>query len=138
MKISLKAAEAILKEAKAKAIEIQVPMCIAVVDDGGYLKTFLRMDGAYLGSIDVALKKAKTAILFNMNSEALWEHCKPGAPAEGLPATNDVLVTFAGGIPLKDAQDELIGAIGVSGGSVEQDYAVAVAGVSAIKKLGET
>ena len=83
------------------------------------------MDGAVLGSIDIAIKKAKTAVLFGMNSEAVGEFCKPGAPAQGLAATNNVLVVFAGGVPIKDARGSVIGAVGVSGGAVDQDYDVA-------------
>ena len=81
----------------AKAIG--VPMNIAVLDAGGALNSFLRMDGALLGSIDIALGKAKTAALFGMNSEAVGEFCKPGGTSPGLEQTNGGLVVFAGGIP---------------------------------------
>ena len=91
------------------------------------------MDGAWLGSIDVAMKKARTSVLFEAETQAVWEVCKPGAQAHGLERTNDGLVTFAGGIPLKAADGKLIGAIGVSGGQVDQDYEVAGAGVTALK-----
>jgi uncharacterized protein GlcG (DUF336 family) len=120
-----------IERAQAKARAIAVPVNIAVVDSGGHLKEFVRMDGAVLGSIDIALKKAKTAILFGANSEAIWDYCKPGGMAPGLEATNGGLIPFAGGIPLRDERGEIIGAIGVSGGMVEQDYAVALAGASA-------
>jgi uncharacterized protein GlcG (DUF336 family) len=123
----LKLADAIVRLGIAKAIEIGVPMNIAVLDDGGHLKAFCRMDGALLGSIDVALKKAKTAALFAMNSEAVGEFCKPGGSSPGLAATNDVLVVFAGGIPIRDSGGVTIGSVGVSGGAVDQDYAVALA-----------
>jgi uncharacterized protein GlcG (DUF336 family) len=127
MQITSQQAQAVIAAGAAKASEIGVPMNIAVLDAGGHLKAFARMDGAVLGSIDIALKKAKTAILFGMNSEAVGEFCKPGAPAQGLAATNDVLVVFAGGIPVKNAAGEMIGGVGVSGGAVDQDYAVALA-----------
>jgi uncharacterized protein GlcG (DUF336 family) len=131
MKATVEQAQAIAKAAAAKAVEIEVPMNIAILDAGGHLKFFLRMDGAVLGSIDIAMKKAKTAVLFEVNSEAVWEYCKPGAPAQGLQMTNDILATFAGGIPLKTRTGDMLGAIGVSGGTVSQDAQVAAAGASA-------
>lgn len=123
-------ARAVIAAGGAKADEIGVPMNIAVLDGGGHLKAFARMDGAVLGSIDI-LKKAKTAVLFGINSEAVGEFCKPGAPAQGLAATNDVLVVFAGGIPIRNEAGEVIGGVGVSGGAVDQDYAVALAAAAA-------
>ncbi len=78
------------------------------------------MDGAPLGSIDIAMKKARTSALFNTTSEAVWEYCKPGAPAPGLELTNGGLAPYGGGIPLV-AGGELVGAVGVSGGSIAQD-----------------
>jgi uncharacterized protein GlcG (DUF336 family) len=129
MKLTTQDAQAVMAAAIAKATDIKVPMNIAVLDAGAHLKAFLRMDGAVLGSIDIALKKAKTAVLFETNSEAVWEYCKPGAPAPGLELTNDVLATFAGGIPLR-AGSEIVGAIGVSGGAVSQDASVAAAGAA--------
>jgi uncharacterized protein GlcG (DUF336 family) len=127
MPITAHQAQAVITAGEAKASEIGVPMNIAVLDGGGHLKAFARMDGAVLGSIDIALKKAKTAVLFGMNSEAVGEFCKPGAPAQGLAATNDILVVFAGGIPIRNEAGEVIGSVGVSGGAVDQDYAVALA-----------
>lgn len=114
-----------LDAAQKAANEIGVPVNIAVLDGGADLKAFVRMDGALLGSIDIAVKKAKTAVLFGMNTEAVGEFCKPGAPSQGLAATNDVLVVFAGGVPIKNDAGEIIGGVGVSGGSVDQDQAVA-------------
>jgi uncharacterized protein GlcG (DUF336 family) len=131
MRLGTQQAQAVVAAAANKAAEIKVPMNIAVLDAGGHLKLFLRMDGAVLGSIDVAVKKAKTAVLFEANSEAVWEYCKPGAPAQGLQFTNDILVTFAGGIPLKTGDGVMLGAIGVSGGEVSQDAQVARAGAAA-------
>jgi uncharacterized protein GlcG (DUF336 family) len=131
MQITAHQARAVIAAGEAKASEVGVPMNIAVLDGGGHLKAFARMDGAVLGSIDIALKKAKTAVLFGMNSEAVGEFCKPGAPAQGLAATNDVLVVFAGGIPIRNEAGEVIGSVGVSGGAVDQDYAVALAAAAA-------
>ena len=132
MHITSHQAQALIAAGEAKASEVGVPMNIAVLDGGGHLKAFARMDGAVLGSIDVALKKAKTAILFGMNSEFVGEFCKPGAPAQGLAATNGVLVVFAGGIPIRSEAGEVIGAVGVSGGAVDQDFAVALAAAGSI------
>lgn len=131
MQITSSQAAAVVAAGEKKAAEIGVPMNIAVLDGGGHLKAFVRMDGAVLGSIDIALRKAKTAVLFGINSEAVGEYCKPGAPAPGLAATNDGLVVFAGGIPLKSAAGEVVGSVGVSGGMVEQDYQVALAAAAA-------
>ena len=90
------------------------------------------MDGAWLGVIDVAIKKAKTSALFEMETQILDNYSKAGADAHGIELTNGNLVTFAGGIPLKDADGHVIGSIGVSGGQVAQDYAVAQSGESAL------
>lgn len=130
MKLTADQAHTVIAAATRRAVELRVPMNIAVLDEGGHLKSFVRMDGAVLGSIDVAMKKAKTAALFRANSEAVWEYCKPGGPAPGLELSNDMLAPFAGGIPLR-ADGEVLGAIGVSGGTVSQDADVAVAGVAA-------
>jgi uncharacterized protein GlcG (DUF336 family) len=124
-------ADALLKAAQSKAAEIGIAVSIAVLDTGGNLKAFSRMDGAWLGSIDVALKKAKTAVLFEVETQAVWEFCKPDGPAHGLESTNDGLITFAGGIPLKADEGRVLGAIGVSGGQVAQDLEVARAGLAA-------
>jgi uncharacterized protein GlcG (DUF336 family) len=131
MEISQALCDVVLAAAEAKAAEIGVPMNVAVLDAGGNLKAFLRMDGALIGSIDIALKKARTSALFGMNTEAVGEFCKPGGSSPGLEQTNGGLVIFAGGIPLRDADGRLVGAVGVSGGAVAQDYAVAVAAAAA-------
>jgi uncharacterized protein GlcG (DUF336 family) len=91
------------------------------------------MDGAWLGSSDVAFRKARTSVLFEAETQALWEVSKPDAQAHGLAHTNGGLVTFAGGIPLKASDGELLGAIGVSGGEVAQDFAIARAGAASLK-----
>jgi uncharacterized protein GlcG (DUF336 family) len=90
------------------------------------------MDGAVLGSIDIATGKARTAVLFATTSEAVWDYAKPGAPAPGLERSNGGLVTFAGGIPLVSADGTMIGAVGVSGGAVAQDRDIAKAAVAAL------
>lgn len=132
MPLSSSQARAIIGAAEAKASAMGVPVIIAVVDAGVHLQAFTRMDGAVLASIDIALKKARTAALFQSNSEAVWEYCKPGAPAPGLELTNDGLAPFGGGIPLKSADGELLGAVGVSGGAVAQDMEIARAAADAL------
>ena len=130
--ISSRQADAVLQAAEEKAATIGVPVNIAVLDAGAHLKAFSRMDGAVLGSIDVATRKARTAVLFRARSEAVWEYCKPGAPAPGLELSNGGLAPFAGGIPLHGPGGELLGAVGVSGGAVIQDLEIAEAGAAAL------
>jgi uncharacterized protein GlcG (DUF336 family) len=129
MTISLDAAIAILDRGREHATAIGVPMNLAVTDGGGHLLAFARMDGAILGSIDIALSKAKTSILFNGPSEDLWEFCKPGGPAPATELTNGGLIPYAGGVALNDDGGALIGAIGVSGGLPDQDGEVARAAI---------
>jgi uncharacterized protein GlcG (DUF336 family) len=131
MSISDAQSETVLRAACAEADAIGVPMNVAVLDDACHLKGFVRMDGALLGSIDIALRKAKTAALFGMTSEAVGEFCKPGGTSPGLDATNGGLVVFAGGTPLRGPDGRLLGAVGVSGGSVAQDQQVASAAAQA-------
>ena len=133
--ISGRQARAVIDAGEAKAAELGVPVNIAVLDAGAHLKAFSRMDGAVLGSIDIALKKAKTAALFGVNSELVWEYCKPGAPAPGLQLTNGMLATFAGGIPLRSSGGDVLGAVGVSGGEVAVDFEIARAAVGALSEL---
>lgn len=125
-------AQRIIEAACEKARALDIAVVIAVIDAGTHLKAFRRMDGAVLGSIDIAIKKARTAALFEIDSEAVWEYAKPGAPAEGLHLSNGILAAFAGGIPLRGAAGEMLGAIGVSGGAVAQDREVAAAGAAAL------
>jgi uncharacterized protein GlcG (DUF336 family) len=127
MNITLTQSEQVLSQAKAKANEIGVPVNIAIMDTTGYLKTLQRMDDAFIGTIDVAIQKAKTAMLFRMNTEQVGEFLKPEAAAYGLENTNGGLVGFAGGMPIKQG-GEIIGYIGVSGGAVPQDFSIATAG----------
>lgn len=124
----------VVHAAKAKSQEIGTKMDIAIVDAGGNLKAFLREDGAWLGSIDISIKKAKTARYFDMNTGAIGELSQPGGPLYNIEVSNGGLITFPGGVPLKDAQGNIIGAIGVSGSTVENDHIVAEAGAAALAK----
>jgi uncharacterized protein GlcG (DUF336 family) len=129
--VTLRAAQEIVHAARVKADQIAVPMNIAVVDEGNNLVAFARMDGAWLGSIDIAQNKAYTARAFDMETRELAPLAQPGGPLYGIEASNDgKLIVFAGGIPLK-SRGRVVGAIGVSGGSIEQDQEVAEAGVEA-------
>jgi uncharacterized protein GlcG (DUF336 family) len=129
--VTLSAAQKVVEAARAKAEEIGVPMNIAVVNEGNNLTAFDRMDGAWLGSIDIAQNKAYTARAFDMSTKDLAPLCQPNQPLYGIEASNQGrLIVFAGGIPLT-AGDRIVGAVGVSGGSVEQDHEVAEAGVAA-------
>lgn len=125
-------ARALIAAGEKRASELGVPVNITVLDAGAHLKAFSRMDGAVLGSIELSSSKARTAVLFSIPSEAVWEYCKPGAPAPGLERSNGGLATFAGGIPLFDASGALIGAVGVSGGAVPQDLEIAKAAAAAL------
>lgn len=132
--IDAASAHVALAAAMAKASEINTKMDIAIVDAGGNLKAFMRMDGAWLGSIDISIKKAKTARFFDMPTGAIGELSQPGGPLYGIEHSNDGLITFPGGVPLKNADGVIIGAIGVSGSSVEDDHTVAEAGAAALLK----
>lgn len=131
--ITLDQANAIVKAAQAKALKQGTLMNIAVVDAGANLTAFVRMDGAFIGSIDISIKKAKTARLFNMPTGKLGELAQPGKPLYNIEFSNNGLITFPGGVPLKDKAGNIIGAIGVSGSSVEDDHEVAMAGAEALK-----
>lgn len=133
MNVNLAQAEKIIQAAKKKAGEIKVAMNIAVVDRGSNLVAFERMDNAWLGSVDIACKKAKTANFFDMNSGEIGKLSQPGESLYGIEVTNGGLVSFPGGVVLKNADGEIIGGIGVSGGMVEQDQKVAEAGAKALK-----
>lgn len=132
MDITLEQAEKIIAAAKTKAKEMNTLMNIAVVDRGAHLVAFARMDGAWLGSLDIAIKKAKTANLFDINTGDIGALSQPGASLYNIELSNGGLITFPGGVPLKNASGEIIGAIGVSGSSVENDHAVAEAGSLAL------
>ncbi len=130
--IDLGSAERVIEAAKAKAADLGAKMDIAVVDAGANLKAFVRMDGAWRGSIDIAIKKARTARMFDMNTGDIGALSQPGGPLYGIEHSNGGLITFPGGIPLKNAVGEIIGAVGVSGSSVEDDHLVAEAGAAAV------
>ncbi len=131
--ITLKQAKTVVDAAEKKADDIGVAMNIAVVDAGNNLTAFVRQDGGWLGSIEIAQDKAFTARAFDMPTADLAETAQPGEPLYGIAVSNEGrVIVFPGGIPLKDG-DEVIGAIGVSGGEVDQDQTVAEAGVAALK-----
>ena len=129
--ISLDQAQAAVAAAMKKATQIDTKMNIAVVDAGANLKAFARMDGAWIGSIDIAMKKARTARFFDMPTGDLGSLSQPGGPLYNIEHSNGGLITFPGGVPIRDADGTVIGAIGVSGSAVENDHAVAAAGAAA-------
>jgi uncharacterized protein GlcG (DUF336 family) len=129
--VTLKDAKRIIEAAEKKAAEIGQPMNIAVADAGGNLVAHVRMDKAWIGSIDISQKKAYTARAFDISTKDLATHSQSGGQFFGIHASNNgKIMIFAGGIPLKK-NGEVVGAIGVSGGSGEQDHAVAEAGAAA-------
>ena len=131
--LSLGQAQQVLAAALAAAEEQGTAMDIAVVDAGGNLKAFARMDGAWLGSIDIAADKARTARYFDMPTEAIGALAQPGGPLYGIEVSNGGLITFPGGVPICNAEGRVIGAIGVSGSTVENDHDVAQAGATAVR-----
>jgi uncharacterized protein GlcG (DUF336 family) len=133
--INLKIAQQIIAAAEKKAQEIDQPMNIAVVDMGGNLISHIRMDGAWIGSIDISIKKAFTSRAFDITTKDLATQSQSGGQFFGIHVSNQgKVMIFAGGIPLKN-NSEIMGAIGVSGGSGEQDHAVAEAGRQAFETL---
>ena len=133
--LTLELAEQVIAAAKKKSQELGVKEDIAVVDAGGNLKAFARMDGAWLGSIDIAIRKARTARYFDMETAKIGELSQPGEPLYGIEISNGGLISFGGGIPLQDADGNVIGAIGASGTTVEKDVEIAEAGATACKKV---
>jgi len=125
-------ADAVLAAALGSARETGTAMNIAVVDAGGNLKAFTRMDGAWLGSIDIAIKKATTARFFDLPSEELGKLSQPGGPLYQIEVSNGGLIAFPGGLPLTASDGNVIGGIGVSGSTVEDDRTVADAGAAAL------
>ena len=132
MSVTLEQAEKLSDAAKTKANEIGVPMNIAIVDEGANLVSFHRMNNAWLGSVDISIKKAKTARFFDMNTGEIGKLSQPGGPLFGIEHSNGGLISFPGGVVLKDSSGKVVGAIGVSGGSVDQDHEVASAGASVL------
>lgn len=130
--ITLEIARKIIAAAEKKAAEIGQPMNIAVADAGGNLVAHVRMDGAWLGSIDIAQNKAWTARAFDQPTKALGDMAEPGEPLYGIQDTNrGRIVIFAGGVPVKRGTT-IVGAVGVSGGRPDQDQQVAEAAAAAI------
>lgn len=130
--ITLERAQAAVEAAVQKSRQLGVRMDIAVVDSGANLKAFARMDGAWLGSIDIAVKKARTARFFDMDTGEIGKLSQPGGPLYNIEHSNGGLITFPGGIPIRDRTGEVVGGIGVSGSTVENDHLVAEAGAAAI------
>lgn len=130
--VNLEAARKIIVAAEKKATELGQPMNIAVVDCGGNLVSHDRMDGAWIGSVNVSINKAFTSRAFDISTKDLGENSQPTQQFFGIHNSNDGrIMIFAGGIPLKDESGNVVGAVGVSGGSGEQDHAVAEAGAAA-------
>jgi uncharacterized protein GlcG (DUF336 family) len=132
MHVTIENAEKAIEAARKKAVELGTQMCIAVVDSGGNLKAFYRMDDAWVGSIDVSIKKAKTALFFGMPTGEIGKLSQPGKPLFGIEHSNEGLITFPGGLPIVDKDGVMEGAIGVSGSTVENDHAVASAGLAVV------
>src|ERR1700723_2536441 len=129
--VKLEDARRIITAAEKKAKEIGQPMNIAVADEGGNIVAHVRMDDAWIGSIDISMKKAYTSRAFDIETKDLAKHSQSGGQFFGIHASNDgKIMIFAGGIPLK-RDGKVVGAIGVSGGSGDQDHAVAAAGAAA-------
>jgi uncharacterized protein GlcG (DUF336 family) len=131
--ISLEQANAAVAAAFKKAEQLGAKMNIAVVDAGANLKAFVRMDGAWLGSIDISIRKAKTARFFDMNSGEIGKLSQPGGSLFAIEHSNGGLISFPGGVPIRNSAGTVVGAVGVSGSVVENDHAVAQAGAAAVK-----
>lgn len=130
--ITLDQALGAVTAAVKKSVAKDLKMDIAIVDAGANLKAFARMDDAWLGSIDIAIKKAKTARFFDMETGAIGGLSQPGGPLYGIEISNGGLISFPGGVPLRNGDGTVIGAIGVSGSTVEDDHEVAMAGASVV------
>jgi uncharacterized protein GlcG (DUF336 family) len=131
--VTLDDAKKVIAAAEKKAVAIGQPMNIAVADAGGNLVAHVRMDGAWIGSIDISIKKAFTSRAFDIATKDLAKHSQSGGQFFGIHASNDGrIMIFAGGVPL-EREGKVVGAIGVSGGLGEQDHAVAEAGATAFK-----
>lgn len=113
------------------AQESKQAVCISIVDNAGLLRSFLRMDGAVAGAIDVSIKKARTAALFGSDSINLGQEARPGGSIYSLESTNGGLISFGGGIVLRDGQGAILGAVGVAGATVDSDQQLALSGAAA-------
>lgn len=133
MNITLDQAETAIKAAKEKAKQLNTLMNIAIVDSGTNLIAFAHMDEAWIGSIDISQKKARTARYFNMPTGEIGKLSQPGGPLYNIEHSNGGLISFPGGVLIKNPKGDIIGAIGVSGSTVENDHAVAQAGADAVK-----
>jgi uncharacterized protein GlcG (DUF336 family) len=134
MAITLALAEKAIDAAKEFVAEKRFPpVNIVVVDNAAHIVSFARMDGALLGCIDVAEKKARTAALFRVNSSAIGQLITPGAPVYTIENSNGGLIGFGGGVLLHDAQGQVIGAVGISGASVDEDELIAQTAAAASK-----
>lgn len=132
MDMTAEMAKRALEAAVKKAESLGCKMNVAVVDAGANLKGFIRMDGAWLGSIDISIKKARTARFFDMPTGAIGELSQPGGSLYNIEHSNGGLITFPGGVPIQNEEGAVIGAIGVSGSTVENDHACATAGADAL------
>jgi len=132
MTLTIAHADAMIAAGAACAHDLGIAANIAVLDAAAHLKAFARMDGAVLGSIDLSIGKARTSALFQISSEAVWDYCKPGAPAHNLEASNGGLMPFPGGLLVIGPDGSIIGAVGVSGGAPAQDLEIAEAAVAAL------
>ena len=129
--LNLTDAKIMLEAAERKADEIGISYCMAVVDAGGHLLAFIRQDGALIGSIDIAINKAHTARMFDTTTESLAPLAQPAAPLYGIQNSDrGNIVIFGGGIPVV-RNHKVIGAVGASAGTVQQDIAVAKAALAA-------
>lgn len=132
MKLTLEQAQKAVEAGVKKSKELDLKMNVAVVDAGANLMAFGRMEGAWLGSVDIAIKKAKTARYFDMESGEIGKLSQPGQPLFNIEHSNNGLITFPGGVLIEDENGEIMGAIGVSGSSVENDHEVATAAKKSI------
>ena len=132
MNITLAQAQQAVHAATSKATDMGLLMNVTIVDSGANLVAFARQEGAWLGSIDIAMRKARTARYFDMPTGEIGKLSQPGGSLYNIEHSNGGLITFPGGIPIKNSEGDIIGAIGVSGSTVENDHTVAQAGVDAL------
>lgn len=135
--LTLAEAQRMIEAAMAQARRQGTKMNIAVVDAGANLVAFARMDGAWLGSVDIAIKKARTARFFDMDTGKIGELSQPGGSLYNIEHSNGGLITFPGGVPVKDGAGNVVGAVGVSGSTVENDHECASAGARAFSATSD-